>query len=65
MYFDTNINEKEDGKIFRAIDESCVTLGEFHFRLAIIEVSKGAFNKYVDRILLLFDPFPSMRGQFL
>jgi hypothetical protein len=35
MYFDRNINGNKDGKNF----ESCVKLGEFHFILAITEVS--------------------------
>ena len=40
MYFDRNINGNKDGKRnLRAINETCVTLGEFHFRLAITEVS--------------------------
>ena len=51
MYFDRNINGNKDGKILRAINESCVTLGEFHFsrRQALCEAYCVCMNLVLAR----------------
>ena len=49
MYFDRNINGNKNGKFLRAINVSCVTLGEFHFSQALCEAYCVCMNLVLAR----------------